>query len=385
MRDDPIQPPISASDQSPSFDETGRRKVASSQEDTVTPTRKRASVRPRGEDAPARRIFRVIEMPPLQRPPEIPSPMGDLPIPSATPAALPAESQRLNLPFVIAGIALVALILALILVLTHQHGSTPQTSSPPPVVQSATIAFHSVPVTVPAPPAAIAVSTATSSPIKVTTLILSGYTVSTGNISATKNSNGTYSVPANCGDPGLPSSIAIAYLQQQLSAEVPSGDIVVTATNATADAGSLTCSPAAGTTRSASFNYIDTIRASAIMGVAAVADVQSYQRAQLQQALSKLSGTYANLTDTICTTPTVGTLDTNGATITCTATATATRVWDAATLRALAAKIAGMTIAAATSTLESTPGIAPGSVQISITGGGTTLPQDAGNITITAS
>jgi hypothetical protein len=192
----------------------------------------------------------------------------------------------------------------------------------------------------------------------------------------------SYIVPANCGDPAPADAAATAALKTALPDKTPAGQVVFGAPTITLDRASLTCTPAAGTTRTAPFTYVQRTDGSASQGTYAPNDVTTYQRAQLEAAAKALGSQYALRDTLICPKgPTLASATATKATITCAAYGVAEWQWPADTLRSLAQSLAGKSKEAALQILNATPGIDAGSAVIDLPQGNT-LPGNADDITI---
>lgn len=183
--------------------------------------------------------------------------------------------------------------------------------------------------------------------------------------------NGQYSVPANCGDAGPADRAALAGLQAKLSSQTPGGTITFYGPGFSVDAGSLTCQPAAGTTQPQPFYYTEQIDGSAVQVVYRLSDAQLFQIDQMTQTLPPHYVITATSTCNDIPTTTGSTRYT--VTIVCPTTGMAAWDWPSSALAALAQHLIGLTPAQARALLDHTPGIVPGSAQVTLQGG-TTLP-----------
>jgi hypothetical protein len=194
----------------------------------------------------------------------------------------------------------------------------------------------------------------------------------------------TYVVPSDCGSPTPAINIALSALTTQLKRSVPSGQVAFGSPVMTPDHGSLTCSPVAGTQRTALFTYTQAIDATATQSVYDPNAVVGYQQAQLQQATQALGSPYTLRDTLLCPGgPQLLNATSTRATLQCAAYGVAEWPWSADQLHTLAQSLAGKTKDAAQQVLDATPGIEAQSAVIDLpSAAGGKLPPDASDITI---
>jgi hypothetical protein len=210
-------------------------------------------------------------------------------------------------------------------------------------------------------PADVIVATDGSGQLKATLVTTSVTQVQSGPIDASQSINPftggvTYSVPAA--------------LTAQLERAVPTGRVAFGSPSVSINRDSLTCSPAAGTQRSAPFTYTQAIDGSASQGTYYPGDVFTYQMQQLQAAARQLGSPYVLGNTLVCPPgPSVQSATATRATIECAAYGVAEWPWSDQALRALAAQLADKTPSQALAILNATPGIEPGSATIALPSG----------------
>jgi hypothetical protein len=236
-------------------------------------------------------------------------------------------------------------------------------------------------------PADVIVATDGSGEVKAQTVTVRVGQAQSAPIEAVKTTNPftggvSYVVPAGCGDPTPANTAATAALKQALRGKVPTGQVAFGNPAVTLDSASLTCTPTAGTSRTAPFTYTQAIDGSASQSAYAPTDVLTYQLAQLTKAAVATGSQYALRDTLICPTgPQIASATATKATVTCAAYGVAEWQWSADALQALARSLAGKSQADALQLLDATPGIDAGSAVIRLSHGGT-LPTDPSKIAL---
>ncbi len=187
-------------------------------------------------------------------------------------------------------------------------------------------------------------------------------------------------VPANCGDPTPAVQALQTYLENTLENTKPTMAMGLGNLPDTVDYTSLTCTPPAGYQQYDGLAYNQFISGTRNWLYYFPQDIMNYQT---QQLANQVPATDTLLNSSVCSLPTILDSNTNSGHVQCAATGTAAWNWTADALATLAQQLAGKDLASATALLNTTPGVVAGSAQITIAGGGTTLPQDPSTIAIT--
>ena len=236
-------------------------------------------------------------------------------------------------------------------------------------------------------PADVVVATDGSGQVKATLVTTSVSQVQSAPIAAvqTIGARVTYAVPAGCGDPSPASVAATSALTAQLARAVAAGQVAFGSPSVSINRGSLTCSPPAGTQRTAPFTYTQALDGSATQGTYTPGDVFSYQMQQLRAGVRQLGSPYVLGNMLVCPSgPSLQSATATRATVACAAYGVAEWPWSDQALRALAAQVAGKSQSQALAILNGTPGIEPGSAMLSLPRGVTitTLPTNPDQIAL---
>lgn len=195
----------------------------------------------------------------------------------------------------------------------------------------------------------------------------------------------SYTVPSGCGSPNPAIDAAASAVISQLKRTTPSaGQIAFGSPTIAIDHNSLTCSPQAGTQRTAPFTYTQAIDATATQGTYDPKTVVNYQHNQLQKATQALGSTYVLRDTLICSSgPKLLGATSTRATLQCSAYGVAEWPWSTDQLHTLAQSLVGKTQAEAQHILDTTPGIETHSAVIDLPPAANgILPANASDITI---
>lgn len=190
-----------------------------------------------------------------------------------------------------------------------------------------------------------------------------------------------YIVPAGCGTSAPAVQAAQNALRAQLAAATPAGSRVFFGPVFSISVAGIHCTPGPGIEQPAPFAYVEQLGGTATQSSFRIADVQSFELLSLQAAAGSVTGS-ALLSTSVCATgPSVlpGATSTK-AQVNCPASGLIGWNWDDAALHALAARLAGVTVASAQAILAGMPGIVPSTIHIVTANGAGILPSNAAAI-----